>query len=68
MDELEVGTKIKGRYLLKELLGRGGFGEVWLTFDEILECDTAIKIYVSLDSQGIAEFKSEYTTTQELHH
>ncbi len=68
MSEFRKGTKIKDRYTLKELQGSGNFGEVWLAHDEILDSDVAIKVYISLDSRGVEEFKSEYTTTQELRH
>ena len=68
MSELKSGTKIKGRYTLKEFKGSGSFGEVWLAHDEVLDCDVAIKIYISLDPQGVEEFKSEYITTQGIYH
>lgn len=68
MTELKVDTKVKGRYTLKEFKGSGSFGEVWLAHDEVLDCDVAIKIYISLDPRGIEEFKSEYITTQGISH
>ena len=68
MAELKEGTKIKGRYTLKEFKGSGSFGEVWLAHDEILDSDVAIKIYISLDPRGVEEFKSEYVTTQGIYH
>lgn len=68
MAELKIGTKVKDRYTLKEFKGSGSFGEVWLAHDEILDCDVAIKIYISLDPRGVEEFKSEYITTQGISH
>lgn len=68
MTELKVGTKVKDRYTLKEFKGNGSFGEVWLAHDDILDCDVAIKIYISLDPSGVEEFKSEYLTTQDISH
>lgn len=68
MSELKVGTKVKDRYTLKEFKDSGSFGEVWLAHDEVLDCDVAIKIYISLDPRGVEEFKSEYITTQGISH
>lgn len=68
MTELKIGTKVKDRYTLKEFKGSGSFGEVWLAHDEVLDCDVAIKIYISLDPRGVEEFKSEYITTQGISH
>lgn len=68
MSELKVGTKVKDRYALKEFKGSGSFGEVWLAHDEVLDCDVAVKIYISLDPRGVEEFKSEYITTQGISH
>ncbi len=68
MAELKIGTKVKDRYTLTEFKGSGSFGEVWLAHDDVLDCDIAIKIYISLDPRGIEEFKSEYITTQGISH
>ena len=68
MAELKIGTKVKDRYVLKEYKGSGSFGEVWLAHDEVLDSNVAIKIYISLDSRGVEEFKSEYITTQGISH
>lgn len=68
MTDLKIGTKVKDRYTLKEYKGCGSFGEVWLAHDEVLDMDVAIKIYISLDSNGVEEFKSEYLTTQGISH
>ncbi len=68
MTELKVGTKVKDRYTLKEFKGSGSFGEVWLANDDILGSEVAIKIYISLDSHGVEEFRNEYITTQDISH
>ena len=68
MSDFKTGTSIKDRYILKEFKGSGSFGEVWQAHDEILDCDVAIKIYISLDPRGVEEFKSEYITTQGISH
>lgn len=66
--ELNPGTVIDDRYILKEYKGRGSFGEVWLAYDNELEIDVAIKLYISLDQKGQDEFKSEYKVAFGLNH
>lgn len=51
-----------------EYKGSGSFGEVWLARDEVLDCEVALKIYISLDSRGVEEFKREYITTLDVAH
>lgn len=65
---LSPNTLFDDRYLLKEMKGRGTFGEVWLATDEQLDIDIALKVYIALDDRGVADFKSEYKTTFGLNH
>ena len=65
---LKPGELFHNRYYLKEMKGRGSFGEVWLARDQELDADVAIKVYIALDTRGIGEFKSEYKTTMGLYH
>ncbi|NDV57868.1 serine/threonine-protein kinase [Bacteroides sp. 519] len=68
MPDLQQNTRINDRYLLKQFVGSGSFGEVWLAHDEFLGFDVAVKVYVSLDPRGIEEFKQEYRTAYGLKH
>lgn len=66
--QLQPNTIFHNRYLLKDMKGRGSFGEVWLAHDQKLDIDVAIKVYIALDTRGVEEFKTEYRTAFGLNH
>ncbi|GAB3203330.1 serine/threonine-protein kinase [Pontibacter aydingkolensis] len=72
MPSLYQNTVFAGHYLLKELVGRGGFSEVWKTEDTMADgVVEAIKIYApesGMDEVGIKQFKNEYITIRSLDH
>src|SRR6266567_8782400 len=43
MLEINKGTELKGRYVIGDHLGTGGFGAVWRATDKELRRDVAIK-------------------------
>lgn len=65
---MNANEVINDRYLLVRSIGRGSFGEVWLASDQKLGLNVAIKIYISLDTRGLDEFKNEFKSVYNLHH
>lgn len=68
MVEIRQGEEINGRYVLKESIGRGTFGQVWLAHARAKDEDVAIKFYVALDNKGREEFIQEYRIAAGLEH
>lgn len=62
------GFLLDGRYSLRQLVGSGSFGEVWLAHDCETDVDIAVKIYVSMDDQGLEDFRKEFQLSFELNH
>src|SRR3984893_13785292 len=63
--------KLFNRYTLKQILGRGGMGVVWLARDDVLERDVALKFLPELviSDRGILnELKREANRSLELTH
>lgn len=68
---LRQGQLAFGRFGLKEKLGEGGMGEVWLAWDENLEQDVALKFLnreVRHDPEAISDLKIETRRSRELTH
>ncbi len=60
-----------GRYQVEELLGRGGFGEVWRCFDPELHRQVAVKVLLRerfASDQEVARFLSEARKLAQLRH
>jgi len=66
--EMQAGEMFANRYRLIREVGQGAFGEVWLVWDEQLDLELALKVYIALDERGIEEFKDEYKTPHALNH
>lgn len=64
--EYREGNIFDGRYRLKQFIGSGSFGEVWVAVDVQTDMEIAIKIYISMDKHGLEEFKKEFQVSFDL--
>lgn len=62
------GQLLDGRYILKRFIGSGSYGEVWVATDRATDLEVAIKIYLSMDPQGLSDFKKEFQVSFDLNH
>ena len=64
----EAGDRIAGRYLLREPIGRGGMGVVWLAWDERLERRVAVKCARLDDERAARRLMGEARNAGRPHH
>ena len=62
------GDIFSNRYQLLNLVGVGGFAEVWKAVDTYTRQEIAIKIYALLDEEGRNKLTEEYASVQSLSH
>ena len=68
---IATGTRLKERYRLERLLGRGGMASVWLATDEVLDRPVAIKVLsdtIASDPEFVARFRREARVAASLSH
>ena len=70
--QLQENNIFDNRYILKKILGNGGFSDVWLVEDiKVSNKRMALKIYApgqGLDEDGINLFSSEFELVFDLNH
>ena len=62
------GLLFADKYILKRLLGRREYSEVWQAYDKLARIEVAIKIYAPLDNPGLLAFPYEFIQLDELSH
>lgn len=62
------GQLLDGRYVLSRFIGSGSYGEVWVAKDRATDLEVAVKIYLSMDPQGLSDFKKEFQVSFDLNH
>lgn len=68
---ISPGARLKDRYRLERLIGRGGMASVWLASDEVLERPVAIKVLsdaIASDPEFLARFRREARVAAGLTH
>ncbi|HYP55201.1 MAG TPA: serine/threonine-protein kinase [Solirubrobacterales bacterium] len=68
---IATGIRLKERYRLESLLGRGGMASVWLARDEVLDRPVAIKVLsdtIASDPEFLARFRREARVAASLSH
>lgn len=69
MKPLEPDTLIQGRYRIRELIGKGGMGQVYLAIDQRLGHSVALKRTTVGDDPSLAvAFENEARTLAQLRH
>ncbi|QQS41403.1 MAG: protein kinase [Acidobacteriota bacterium] len=69
MKALQPETVIQGRYLIKELIGKGGMGQVYLAIDQRLGHSVALKRTTVAEDPSLADaFENEARTLAQLRH
>lgn len=68
---ISPGVRLKDRYRLERLLGRGGMASVWLASDQVLERPVAVKVLsdtIASDPEFLARFRREARVAAGLSH
>ena len=66
-----TGSRLKDRYSIERLLGRGGMASVWFAIDEVLERPVAVKVLsdtIASDPEFLARFRREARVAAGLSH
>ena len=60
--------RLNGRYRLDRILGEGGFGTVYVAYDERRGIDVALKLLSRVGPESVARFKGEFRSAAAVAH
>jgi serine/threonine protein kinase len=69
--QLQPNNTFASRYNLIKLIGTGGYSQVWLANDTVIDKQVALKIYATgtgLDEESLKTFTKEYSIVFDLNH
>ena len=66
--ELIPGSILKDRYEIKEQLGKGGMGAVYLAYDQALDQQVAVKTNLVSSEESRKQFETEARLLAKLRH
>ncbi|HSK04479.1 MAG TPA: protein kinase, partial [Kofleriaceae bacterium] len=70
-DSGRLGERVLGDFVLRELVGAGGFGDVYLAEQQTLRREAVVKVLrtgSALDEQGVEGFLREAKLASQLDH
>ncbi|MBK9254528.1 MAG: serine/threonine protein kinase [Saprospiraceae bacterium] len=65
---MKQGEIFHNRYYLNELVGNGGFSQVWKSQDMQSGLEVAVKIFSRQDEEGVKLCRKEFSKTYQLRH
>lgn len=68
LPELRLGSLVAGRYELRQLLGAGGYGQVYRAWDIVRRQHVALKVLRDDSTEALLQFKQEFRALAELRH
>lgn len=68
VETIPSGTILHGRYRIERVLGSGGFGHVYLSYDLMTNQQCAVKEYLVTGAGGQEQLKHEARVLSQLHH
>lgn len=66
--EFHKGYILEDRYQFLSPLGSGATAQVWLAHDKLANLRVAVKVFDSIEGDGISDFQKEFATVYNINH